>query len=83
MQYEELVGDHENQVRRLIDFCGLEFEQDCLDFHTLKRAVPTASFAQVRKPIYTSSLDYWRNYEPYLGPLLETLGMKPTQADPT
>ena len=80
VQYEELVGDHEKQVRRILDFCGLEFEPDCLDFHTLKRAVPTASFAQVRQPIYTSSLDYWKNYEPYLGPLLETLGMKPVQA---
>jgi len=76
IQYEELVQDHEKQVRRLLEFCGLEFEPTCLDFHTLKRAVPTASFAQVRKPLYTSSLDYWKNYEPYLGPLLETLGLK-------
>lgn len=82
VDYEELVQDHENQVHRLLGFCGLEFEPACLDFHTLKRAVPTASFAQVRKPIYTSSLDHWRNYEPYLGPLLETLGMKTAQADP-
>ena len=82
VQYEDLVTDHENQVRRLLEFCGLEFEPACLDFHTLKRAVPTASFAQVRQPIYTSSLDYWKNYEPYLGPLLETLGMKTAQADP-
>ena len=82
VQYEELVQDHEKQVKRILEFCGLDFEPACLEFHTLKRAVPTASFAQVRKPIYTSSLDHWKNYEPYLGPLLETLGMKSTQADP-
>ena len=77
VQYEDLVQDNENQVRRILDFCGLKFEPACLDFHTLKRAVPTASFAQVRQPIYTSSLDYWKNYEPYLGPLIETLATKP------
>ena len=82
VQYEELVEDHEAQVRRLLDFCGLEFEKNCLDFHTLKRAVPTASFAQVRKPIYKSSLDSWKHYEPYLGPLLEALGMKSAQTGP-
>ncbi len=79
VQYEELVQDHEKQVRRILDFCGLEFEPACLEFHTLKRAVPTASFAQVRRPIYKSSLDHWKNYAPHLGPLLETLGMKSEQ----
>lgn len=82
VQYEELVKDNENQVRRILDFCNLEFEPACLESHSLKRAVPTASFAQVRKPIYTSSLDYWKNYEPYLGPLLETLGMKSPVTEP-
>lgn len=82
VQYEELVEDNEAQVRRILDFCGLEFEPACMDFHSLKRAVPTASFAQVRKPIYKSSLDYWKNYEPYLGPLLETLGMKTSEPGP-
>ena len=82
VQYEELVQDHESQVRRILDFCGLEFEPACLDFHTLKRAVPTASFSQVRQPIYTSSLEHWKNYEPYLGPLLETLGVKPSPTEP-
>lgn len=82
VQYEDLVQDNENQVRRILEFCGLEFESACLQSHNLKRAVPTASFAQVRKPIYTSSLDYWKNYEPYLGPLIETLGLKPSQGVP-
>ena len=82
VNYEELVQDHEAQVRRILEFCGLEFEPACLDFHTLKRAVSTASFAQVRRPIYKSSLGHWKNYEPYLGPLLETLGMKPSGSDP-
>jgi tetratricopeptide (TPR) repeat protein len=83
VQYEELVQDNENQVKRILDFCGLQFEPACLESHNLKRAVPTASFAQVRKPIYTSSLDYWKNYEAYLGPLIETLGLKPSQGVPT
>lgn len=82
VDYEKMVEDHENQVHRLLEFCGLEFEPACLDFHTLKRPVATASFAQVRKPIYKGSLDHWKNYEPYLGPLLETLGMKPSGSDP-
>ena len=74
VQYEEVVADLENQVKRLLDYCGLEFEPGCLDFHRTERSVRTPSSEQVRQPIYTSGLDYWRNFEDFLGPLREALG---------
>ena len=74
VQYEEVVDDVETQVRRLLDYCGLEFEPGCLSFHNTERSVRTPSSEQVRRPIYQSGLDYWRNYEPWLGPLRDTLG---------
>jgi tetratricopeptide (TPR) repeat protein len=69
VRHEEVVADTENQVRRILDFCGLPFEQACLDFHKNKRAVKTPSAQQVRQPIYTSGLEQWRHFEPYLGSL--------------
>ena len=69
VQHEDVVGDTETQVRRILDFCGLPFEQACLDFHKNKRAVKTPSAQQVRQPIYTSGLEQWRNFEPYLDSL--------------
>lgn len=69
VRHEEVVGDTETQVRRILDFCGLPFEQACLDFHKNKRAVKTPSAQQVRQPIYTSGLEQWRHFEPYLGSL--------------
>ena len=72
--YESLVDDTETEIRRLLDYCGLPFEQSCLDFHENKRSVSTASSEQVRKPIFRAGLDHWRNYEPWLGPLKEQLG---------
>ena len=74
VQYEDVVGDLENQVRRILDHCGLEFEPGCLSFHRTERAVRTPSSEQVRQPIFTSGLDYWRNYEPWLEPLRNALG---------
>ena len=74
VQYEDVVGDLETQVRRMLDHCGLEFEPGCLSFHRTERAVRTPSSEQVRRPIFTSGLDYWRNYEPWLDPLKEALG---------
>jgi hypothetical protein len=50
----------------MLDFCELPFEENCLDFHESTRAVNTASSEQVRQPIYTSALDFWRNYESHL-----------------
>ena len=74
VQYEDVVGDLETQVRRILDHCGLEFESGCLSFHRTERAVRTPSSEQVRRPIFTSGLDYWRNYDPWLDPLKEALG---------
>ncbi len=70
LQYEEVVSDLERQSRRLLDFCGLDWDPRCLDFHHTDRPVHTASKAQVRQPLYKSSVGRWRAYEPYLGPLL-------------
>ncbi|OGQ96334.1 MAG: hypothetical protein A2521_10790 [Deltaproteobacteria bacterium RIFOXYD12_FULL_57_12] len=74
VQYEELVGDHENQAHALLDYCGLEWDDACLDFHKTERNIRTASVTQVRQPIYKTSVDRWRKYEARLGPLLEVLG---------
>lgn len=67
--YETLVEDTEAEIRRLLDYCGLEFEQACVDFHRNRRAVSTASSEQVRSPIFRNSLQHWQNYEAWLGPL--------------
>lgn len=72
--YERLVVDPEGEVRKLLDYCGLPFEPVCLQFHTNKRAVRTISSEQVRRPIYKDSLEQWRHYEPWLGPLRDALG---------
>lgn len=73
IQYEEVVGDFENQVRRLLDHCGLPFEEACLRFHETERPVRTASSEQVRQPIYRTALGFWRNYEAHLGELVDVL----------
>jgi len=72
--YERMVDDTENEVRRLLDYCGLPFEEACLRFYENERAVRTASSEQVRQPIYREGLDHWRHFEPWLGPLKEALG---------
>ncbi len=72
--YEELVVDQEAQSRAIIDFAGLEWEEECLEFHKLPRSVVTASHAQVRKPMYQSSVSRYRNYESHLDKLKEALG---------
>jgi tetratricopeptide (TPR) repeat protein len=74
LQYEELVADKEPQIRRLIEYCGLEWNDACLESHKSSRSVKTASITQVRQPIYTSSVERWRNYEKYLQPLINALG---------
>ncbi len=73
VHYEDVVADLETQVRRLLDFCGLPFEESCLRFHETRRAVKTASSEQVRKPIYSSSVHLWRRYEPQLSTMIEIL----------
>jgi tetratricopeptide (TPR) repeat protein len=74
VDHEDVVGDLETSVRRILDFCGLEFEAGCLEFHKNERSVRTASSEQVRRPIYREGLDQWRHYEPWLGPLKNELG---------
>jgi tetratricopeptide (TPR) repeat protein len=74
VHYEDVVTDLEGEVRRLLDYCGLPFEEQCLRFHETQRVVQTASSEQVRRPLYSDSLEDWRNFEPWLGPLKEALG---------
>ena len=69
LQYESVVEDLEGNVRRLLNFCGLEFEPSCLDFYRTGRRVNSASAEQVRLPIYREGLEQWRHYEPWLAPL--------------
>ena len=73
VQYEDVVADLETQVRRMLDFLGLPFEQACLDYHRTVRAVRTPSSEQVRQPIFREGLDQWRQFEHHLGPLQSTL----------
>ncbi len=73
VHYEQVVADLEVQVHRILDFCNLPFEAECLRFHETERAVKTASSEQVRRPIYASSVNLWRNYERHLDELIETL----------
>jgi tetratricopeptide (TPR) repeat protein len=72
--YESMVADTESEVRRLLAYCGLPFEDACLRFYENERAVRTASSEQVRTPIFRNSIDQWRHYEPWLEPLRQALG---------
>jgi tetratricopeptide (TPR) repeat protein len=72
--YEEMVDDTEREVRRLLDYCGLPFEEGCLRFFENDRPVRTASSEQVRQPIYRSGVDQWRHYDAWLAPLRDALG---------
>jgi tetratricopeptide (TPR) repeat protein len=77
IQHEDLVGDLELHVRRILSFCDLEFEPACVSFHETQRRIHTASSEQVRRPISREGLDQWRHYEPWLDPLLKHLGEGP------
>ncbi|MEO0714842.1 MAG: sulfotransferase, partial [Pseudomonadota bacterium] len=74
VEHEDVVADLDTQVRRILDHCGLPFEESCINFHETERAVRTASSEQVRQPINTKGLDAWRKFEPHLGPLRSALG---------
>jgi len=74
LQYEDLVREPETHIRRLLAHCGLTFEPACLEFHRTQRSVRTASAEQVRQPIYTSGIGYWRHFERELEPLRRALG---------
>jgi tetratricopeptide (TPR) repeat protein len=86
VSYEELVADVGRQARRIVGYCGLEWDDACLAFHTTERTVRTASFAQVRMPIYQHSVERWKRYRAHLGPLLNALeldaGPPASVADP-
>jgi tetratricopeptide (TPR) repeat protein len=77
LDYEALVADPEGESRRMIAFCGLDWDERCLRFHETERPVHTASIAQVRRPIYTGSVGRWRRYEPHLASLREALERQP------
>jgi len=72
--YESMIEDTEAEVRRLLDYCGLPFEPQCLRFYENDRPVRTASSEQVRQPIFKDGVDHWRHYEPWLGALKQALG---------
>ncbi len=73
VQYEDVIDDIETQVRRILNYCKLPFESNCIDFYKTKRAVRTASSEQVRQPINKKGVDQWRNFEGFLMPLQEKL----------
>ncbi|MDP9009320.1 MAG: sulfotransferase [Pseudomonadota bacterium] len=77
--HEDVVDDLEGSVRRMLDFCGLEFEPACVDFHKTERSVRTASSEQVRQPIFREGLDQWKHYESWLAPLKDALGDAPVR----
>jgi tetratricopeptide (TPR) repeat protein len=72
--HEALVAEPEQEIRRLLDYCGLPFEEACLEPHRNARPVRTASSEQVRRPISSEGLDHWRNYDSWLGPMKHALG---------
>jgi hypothetical protein len=75
VHYEDVVNDLAGSVRRILMFCGLDFEQASVEFHKTERSVSTASSGQVRQPIFRDGLlQQWRNYSPWLGPLEDALG---------
>jgi hypothetical protein len=74
ISYEDVVENLEENVRRILKFCGLEFEAACIEFYKTERPVRTASSEQVRQPLFRGGLFQWRNYEPWLGPLKDSLG---------
>jgi tetratricopeptide (TPR) repeat protein len=72
--HEDVVADLEGNVRRMLEFCGLPFEPQCLVFHETQRSVRTASSEQVRQALNREGLDQWKHFEPWLGPLKDALG---------
>ena len=74
VMHEDVVDDLEGNVRKILEFCGLPFEQGCIEFYKTDRSVRTASSEQVRQPIFREGLDQWKNFEPQLKPLGEALG---------
>ena len=76
LQYEDLVENHEENVRNLLEFCGLEWDDNVLEFYKTERNVQTASVVQVRQPLYKTAIGRWKRYEKYLKPLINNLDLK-------
>ena len=74
--YEDMVENTENEIRKLLDFCDLDFEESCLSFFKTKRTVRTPSSEQVRQPIYKKGVGQWKYFESWLKPLKDTLNME-------
>jgi tetratricopeptide (TPR) repeat protein len=74
VNYEDVVGNLEANVRKILRFCDLEYEPQCMEFYRTERSIRTASSEQVRRPIFKEGLEQWRNFEPWLGPLKDALG---------
>jgi tetratricopeptide (TPR) repeat protein len=83
VQHEDVVDDLETQVRRVLDFCELDFEPACIEFHKNRRTVHTASSEQVRRPINRDGVDQWRHYEPWLGAFKVALDSLSDSREPT
>lgn len=77
LRYEDIVEDPEGEIRKIIDFCGLEWSDNCLNFHENRRDVATPSYDQVRQPIYKGSVGRWQRYEKFLSPLIDELNRAP------
>ncbi|WP_282153410.1 tetratricopeptide repeat-containing sulfotransferase family protein [Ruegeria atlantica] len=75
VKYEALVDDIDTEARRLVNYCGLAWDDACLEFHKSKRRIRTASVQQVRQPLYSSSKEKWRKYEAQLSPLFTTIAV--------
>jgi tetratricopeptide (TPR) repeat protein len=82
VDYEAVVDDLEGQTRRLLGFCGLDWDEACLRFHETRRPVRTASLNQVRQPLYRGSVGRWRPFRDQLGPLLAALGVEAGETAP-
>lgn len=74
VDYEAMVGDPDTQIAALLNYCGLDYEPACRNFHETDRAVRTASSEQVRQPLYVSAVDHWQHYGDWLMPLKDSLG---------
>lgn len=73
VKYENVVANLEDEVRRILEYCHLPFEESCLSFHETQRAIRTASSEQVRQPLYAGAVEQWRHFEPYLAPMQDIL----------
>ena len=75
VRYEDVLENLESETRRMLEFCDLSFQEQCLDYHKTERMVKTASFMQVRRPIYKTSKNRWRNYANHLDEVARILGV--------